>query len=447
MSQPAATAPARSRIARRRALTLGLLAISYAGYYLCRSNLPALRGGIEYDLVEGGLSPEAARIGIGRILSVGTLAYAAGKFVGGGAADLFGGRRGLLLGMAGAVAFTLMFAGVSSLNLFILAWTGNRFLQAFGWPGLVKIASRWVPASSYGSAMGALSLSYLFGDGVARALIGLLSLAGLDWRGIFVAAAATVAALFVVDLFLLAESPTATDDGPEPLPAPGNLYGESGDDPRAPGLVALLGPLLSSPTFGVVCLLSLGLTILREAFNNWTPTYFAEGVGLGEGAAALTSAIFPMAGGISVLLFGALSDRLGSGGRAWALAIGPGAAGLALAGLAMLGDGGRAGWIAATVLVGAAGFLLIGPYSLLAGAIALDLGGKRGSGSASGLIDGVGYLGGVLSGEGLARLVLAGGWPFTFATLAAIAWASGALAMAWCFGQRRRGIRVPGDRP
>ena len=50
-------------------------------------------------------------------------------------------------------------------------------------------------------------------------------------------------------------------------------------------------------------------------------------------------------------------------------------------------------------------FLLIGPYSYLAGAISLDFGGKRGGATACGIIDGVGYLfGGVLAGNVVARL-------------------------------------------
>jgi sugar phosphate permease len=55
-------------------------------------------------------------------------------------------------------------------------------------------------------------------------------------------------------------------------------------------------------------------------------------------------------------------------------------------------------------------FLLIGPYSFLAGAVAIDFGGRQGSATASGIIDGVGYLGGVLAGDSIARLSTAFGW-------------------------------------
>ena len=65
----------------------------------------------------------------------------------------------------------------------------------------------------------------------------------------------------------------------------------------------------------------------------------------------------------------------------------------------------------ALVLVAAVAFLLIGPYSYLAGAISLDFGGKRGGATACGIIDGVGYLfGGVLAGKVIASLSVAIGW-------------------------------------
>ena len=57
------------------------------------------------------------------------------------------------------------------------------------------------------------------------------------------------------------------------------------------------------------------------------------------------------------------------------------------------------GHILPTVLVGLVGFLVIGPYAYLAGAIALDFGGKHGGATSSGIIDGVGYLGGILAGR------------------------------------------------
>jgi OPA family glycerol-3-phosphate transporter-like MFS transporter len=72
------------------------------------------------------------------------------------------------------------------------------------------------------------------------------------------------------------------------------------------------------------------------------------------------------------------------------------------------------------LLIGLVGFGLLGPYSYLAGALALDFGGKEGGATSSGIIDGVGYLGGILAGDSVARLSVGFGWRSVFVVLAAV---------------------------
>src|SRR5262249_3766151 len=175
------------------------------------------------------------------------------------------------------------------------------------------------------------------------------------------------------------------------------LFGAEGEDPHPKAAGPLLATLMRSRAFWIVCLLSLGLTLLREAFNNWTPTYLVEGVGLSKGAAATMSGLFPFFGGISVILAGFLGDRCGRTGRATVILGGTLLCGLALLVLGSTSFAGRSR--EALALVATVAFLLIGPYSFLAGAISLDFGGKRGGATACGIIDGVGYLfGGVVAG-------------------------------------------------
>jgi sugar phosphate permease len=81
----------------------------------------------------------------------------------------------------------------------------------------------------------------------------------------------------------------------------------------------------------------------------------------------------------------------------------------------------RGSQIVPVVLVASIAFMMIGPYSYLAGAISLDFGGKQGSGTASGLIDGAGNLGGVLAGNSFARVSVMWGWKGAFAALAIVA--------------------------
>jgi sugar phosphate permease len=83
-------------------------------------------------------------------------------------------------------------------------------------------------------------------------------------------------------------------------------------------------------------------------------------------------------------------------------------------------------------------FLCIGPYSYLAGAISLDFGGKQGSATASGLIDGVGYLGGVLAGNSFASISVAWGWRGAFTVLAGVAWLSSIAAGVYLWNQKRK---------
>jgi sugar phosphate permease len=72
------------------------------------------------------------------------------------------------------------------------------------------------------------------------------------------------------------------------------------------------------------------------------------------------------------------------------------------------------------VAIGAIAFCLLGPYSYLGGAMALDFGGKQAGAVSSGLIDGVGYLGGALAGDSVARISVAFGWKGVFLALAVV---------------------------
>src|SRR5262249_26301845 len=54
------------------------------------------------DLAARGWDANSAKVSLGALASIGVFAYAIGKFLSGGLADLLGGRRAFLLGTAGA---------------------------------------------------------------------------------------------------------------------------------------------------------------------------------------------------------------------------------------------------------------------------------------------------------------------------------------------------------
>jgi len=395
-----------------------LLALGYSGYYFCRSDLSVVMPGLIHDLARHGITPSEAQIHLGFMASMGTAAYALGKFFSGALADTRGGRRFFLGGMAGSIIFTIIFAMSGGFPLFTLAWIGNRLFQSQGWAGLVRVSSRWFSYSTYGSVMAVVSLSFLFGDAGCRWTMSELLAHGVGWRGVFFFAAAALAVLFLINLVLLRETP-AERGLPAPEVNPRNVYAD--DETAAEHhqkISTILRPLLSSVAFWLVCLLAFGTTLLRETFNLWTPTYFVQFVGLLPSVAASRSALFPLCGGVSVLLGGFLSDRLGANGRNVLVVMGMSACTVCLVLLGRVP--GHAGEWAPSILVALVGFTLLGPYSYLAGAMSLDFGGQRGSATAAGIIDGFGYIAGWLSGVTVARISVAYGWSIAFIALAGV---------------------------
>ena len=167
--------------------------------------------------------------------------------------------------------------------------------------------------------MGVVSLSYLFGDAAARRFMGWLLEAGLGlateyspwrpacWRRSCLLAIGCGCGNRRWRSASPSRRPIRTTCLARPA-APGR---------RPPSLRELLVPLVTSPVFLVVCLLSLGLTLLRETFNTWTPAYFTDALGSSKRRRRrATSALFPLLGGVAVLAAGWLGDGLGSGGRA-----------------------------------------------------------------------------------------------------------------------------------
>jgi len=407
--------PARAPLRLAQLRTLALLFAGYAACYYCRADLSVATPLLVEELGRHGVSHGEALIRIGSLSSLGVLAYALGKLFLTGLGDYWGGRRNFLIGVGGAAGFTLLFAAAGTFPVFTAAWLGNRLTQSVGWAGLIKVSSKWFNYSSYGSIAGLLSVSYLVGDALARQQMGMLIERGYGWRALFLFAGLVAAAMLLANLLWLRES-RAEAGYAEATPNPLNLFAATESRPASLG--ALLLPLLRSRAFLLVCLLSFACTIIRETFNTWTPVYLRDYLGYSVSHAATMSALFPGVGAVSVLLAGWLSDRLGLNGRSLLMFLGLTATAAAL--LVLMSLRPAAPPLLPPVAIGLVAFCLLGPYSYLGGAFALDFGGKQASATSSGIIDGIGYAGGVLAGDSVARLAVAYGWDGVFITLAAV---------------------------
>ena len=436
MSAPLVS-PSLSRWQFRTALSLF---VGYSAYYLCRSNLAIAAPLLIREFAGQGLNKEV----MGRIASVGVLFYAAGKIVNGVLGDFLGGKKIFLLGMVGSVVATVAFGLGQGVAVFFGAWAVNRLVQSMGWAGLVKTTAHWFSYQSYGKIMGLLSLSYLFGDIVAKLLLGQLLVLGLGWRGLFMAAAGVLAVVALASRFSLKSTPESIGL-PAPPTRPDNLFaGPEGptDRPTSPG--SLLRPYLQSRSFQLVLVMSFGLTALREAFSFWVPTYLVEAAHLSEGTASQYSALYSLFGMVSILGAGYLSDTWLRGQRGSLIL----AACVLLVPVLLLMTRPTNTSVLPLLLISLTGLLLLGPYSFLAGAMSLDAGGRQGAATAAGLVDAVGYAGATLALWLTGSLAERLGWDGAFLALALLAAATAGAALVFYRTQERPPTRelVTGER-
>src|SRR5260370_913936 len=120
--------------------------------------------------------------------------------------------------------------------------------------------------------------------------LGMLIAHGFGWRTLFYFAAAVVGLFLAVNFLFLRES--RLDAGfIEAKPNPLNLF--AGSESRPKNVAQLLLPLFRSRAFLVVCVLSLGCTIIRESFNLSTPAYLRDSLRYSASSAARMSSVFP----------------------------------------------------------------------------------------------------------------------------------------------------------
>ena len=408
-----------------------LLVAAYASLYLCRANIEPAWNMLA---VKYGYDNEQT----GAVFATALAAYAVGKVVLGALGDVIGGKKILVLAMATAV--------VASLLVGILDWpavvgTGaalwimgsfvvlNRFGQSGGWGGVVHIVSRWFPPERSGAVMGIASTSYDVGNVLALLLCAALVALGSSWRMLFFVNPLLLAVVMAVVIVALRGRPD--EGGPEPTTKE-ETKTETEEELKEP-LGTLLRRLVKERGFWMAVALSFLLTFVRAGFMTWTPRYLYDVAKAAGSTTALSgsiakSAFFGMAGMTGSLVIGRLSDRWGPGRRAVVMTLSLVMLLLAVLTLAHAHVTDPTG---AALIIAVAGLFLLGPYSLLAGAITLDVAGKRGASTTAGIVDGVGYVGASLAAIVLGSVSKRHGWSAAFDVIAAVTAVALVLAATW----------------
>jgi sugar phosphate permease len=213
------------------------------------------------------------------------------------------------------------------------------------------------------------------------------------------------------------------------LPRGGNKLSAAKDAPSSEFSLAKVAGLFKELRFLIILALSFTLTMIRETFNFWTVDFIQteSGSSISNALAAYVSTPFDICGALGIVLMGWYFGRVGPKGRRNVLVAVLLTLAVCFMVLPMFFN--RGFWVLAGG-VGLIGFLVYGPYSLLAGVFAVEVRGKAFAATVAGLVDGAGYIAGVVSGVLFGRLLMMGGYPLGFKAMAVITVGSAVLC---CF--------------
>ncbi|HEY6204950.1 MAG TPA: MFS transporter [Chthoniobacterales bacterium] len=396
----------------RRGLNWAFVGLLYTSFYTCRYNLAIANKSISDEF-------HFSHADIGWIIGIASLAYGCGQIVNGLLTDRLGGKRAMLIGAAGTITMNILF-GVASfwglLWLFVLIRGIDQYMQAFGAPGMVKINAAWFAHTERGRFAGIFGfminagrfLINSFGPAFLAGFVflGLWHVPPLHWRWLFwiPAIIATVAGV----LMALITKPTPRDAGFE---HPGVEEPQGADEVRA-SVGTVFVTIASNPVIWIVALAYACTGSVRQGVDQWFFRFMQEvhHLDLHDPRFKYLGIGIPFVASLGSLISGYVSDVVFNGRRA------PVAAGLyfietvIVLGAAQFTSANTA--VAFLILIS---FTVNATHSILGTAAAMDIGGARMAGFASGLIDSFQYFGGSLAGLLLGHLLdRSWGWYFYF---------------------------------
>ena len=389
---------------------LGTLVVAYIGIYLCRKNLS-----VAVPTLQKAWALNKEQVGL--IGSVSTITYAAGKFLFGPVTDRIGGRASLITSMTLVALFGVAGGFAPSLAILTLVYSLNRLFGSASWGAMLKQVPDWFRPAKLPFTCGLLSLSYVFGGAVAVSFAGLVARFTHDsWTAILAFPSVVLALLAAWCWIFLPRQTRAHSPAEAATPKDGFRFSRYFE-------------LIGERKFLVVAALSFTLTLLRETFNFWTVDFIRTegGEQVSSSVAAFMSTPFDLCGAVGIVLMGWVFGRLQPPARQRLLVAILVALAALLAALPTLFHFGI--WALASG-VGMIGFLVYGPYSLLAGVLSVEVRGKEFAATVSGLVDGVGYIAGFLSGIFFGKLLMMGGYRLGFEVMAGLTLVS---ALLCCF--------------
>lgn len=363
--------------------------VTYMTYYFGRVNIGIAK---PFMMAEFGIDP-ATFGAIGMALF---LMYAIGQFVNGQLGDKYGARRLIAIGLIVSSFINLMM-GFSNgiLWMMLILWGMNGFFQSMGWAPSVKTVANWYPPKDRGKWSGLLGTSYQVGGAVSWILAMLLIVTlGLDWRYSFWVAGAI---MFGMGIHWYIRARNA----PEEVGLPtieeeerGTIEMSEHRDDEHLGFdytikSILMNRMVLFAAFGLFC-----LNIVRYGIAEWLPYLLASEVTSGDFFPLWKTLAFPIGGTIGAIAFTRISDRYLGRKRIPVISIAFMLLAVSLYAYTLIPP---LDWVVGGPLLILIGVLTFGPHVLLVSTIPMEFATRKAASSATGFIDGWGYVGSAIT--------------------------------------------------
>lgn len=385
----------------RRGLNWAFVGLLYTSFYMCRYNLS-----IANSAISGEFGFTKAQIG--NVITTALLAYACGQIVNGLLADRFGGKRAMLIGAAGTIVMNILF-GLASfwglLWLFVVIRGIDGYMQAFGAPGMVKINAAWFRPNERGRFAGIFGFMINLGRfGIFKLgpallagfmFLGLIQIPPLHWRWLFWIPAGIALVIGTCMALIVKDTPEEAN-----FPAV-NPEEETGGDVQAK-IADVFKAIVTNPVVWIIAIAYACTGAVRQGIDQWFPRFMLEVHHIDYKSAQFQflGFLIPFVASVGSLLSGYISDTIFKGRRA------PVAAGLYFLETLIILAAAQFHTANAAIL-----FLVLisltanATHSILGTAAAMDIGGAKMAGFASGVIDSFQYFGGSLAGILLGALL------------------------------------------
>jgi MFS transporter, OPA family, glycerol-3-phosphate transporter len=406
----------------RRGRNWFFLGLMYASYYLCRRNLPLVKPEMAKQF--GFTNAQLGTIDSGR-----DGGYAVGQFINGLLADRIGGKQAMALGAIATVILNISFGLVAGTGItwillaFIMIRTFDGYMQAFGSPGFVKINTSWFQRRERGRFAAIFGGMIQLGDvGVGQLTALLLGGFSITWLGIHLARQNWRIMFFVppaITLVMVCLMWLNVKNHPEEA----GFSIKHDDDEHSSDIEKKLPigyvfkKIASNPIVWINASAYFCTGFVRNGVVLWWAKYMYDKwkVDPSSGYFKGLAWSLPLAAFVGSFSSGFLSDTIFKGRRA------PIAALLYLTEtlviiltILVLGHSATAGPLSATILLTAIAVTCNSTHSILGTAAAMDLGGRKMAGFASGVIDSFQYIGSMLAGFMLGGLIDKYGWTALF---------------------------------